>query len=160
MLITKREEVTKQGFCKMLWRKLRPRRSLLLEFIHWSGWGGWGWVLIWVWLGGGGGGRLLTFSAFAMGANSRLGAYSNKYGSLFQVPGSVGSAKLKNRKQITRSYFRVSFTYTSPLWSESLGQVTRSSNPTGWSDYFYTSLSKLTLQKSNKLFNVAHWKSN
>ena len=26
------------------------------------------------------GGRLLTFSAFRMGANSRLGAYSNKYG--------------------------------------------------------------------------------
>ena len=25
-------------------------------------------------------GRLLTFSAFKMGANSRLGAYSNKYG--------------------------------------------------------------------------------
>ena len=38
---------------------------------------GWGWVLIWVWLGGGGGGRLfeagrlLTFSAFRMGAYSR-----------------------------------------------------------------------------------------
>ena len=28
----------------------------------------------------GGGGRLLTFSAFRMGANSRLGGYSNKYG--------------------------------------------------------------------------------
>ena len=27
-------------------------------------------------------GRLLTFSAFRMGANSRLGAYSNKYGIL------------------------------------------------------------------------------
>ena len=26
------------------------------------------------------GGRLLTFSAFRMGANLRLGAYSNKYG--------------------------------------------------------------------------------
>ena len=25
-------------------------------------------------------GRLLTFSAFRVGANSRLGAYSNKYG--------------------------------------------------------------------------------
>ena len=40
-------------------------------------WVGWGWVLIWVWLGGGGGGRLfeagrlLTFSAFRMGAYSR-----------------------------------------------------------------------------------------
>ena len=30
----------------------------------------------------GGGGRLLTFSAFRMGAYSRLGAYSNKYGNL------------------------------------------------------------------------------
>ena len=28
-------------------------------------------------------GCLLTFSAFRMGANSRLGAYSNKYGNLF-----------------------------------------------------------------------------
>ena len=27
-------------------------------------------------------GRLLTFSAFRMGANERLGAYSNKYGTL------------------------------------------------------------------------------
>ena len=40
MLITKPEEVTKQGFCKILWRKLSPRGSLLLEFIHSSGWGG------------------------------------------------------------------------------------------------------------------------
>ena len=40
MLITKREEVTKQGFCKILCRKLRPRESLLLKFIHSSGWGG------------------------------------------------------------------------------------------------------------------------
>ena len=40
MLITKREEVTNQGFCKLRWRKLRPRGSLLLEFIHSSQWGG------------------------------------------------------------------------------------------------------------------------
>ena len=32
---------------------------------------------------GSGGGRLLTFSAFRMGAISRLGAFSNKYGSPF-----------------------------------------------------------------------------
>ena len=75
MLITKREEVTKQGFCKMLW-------SLLLEFIRSSWiyslkWVGWGWALIWVRLGGGGGrrlfeaGRLLAFSAVRMGAYSR-----------------------------------------------------------------------------------------
>ena len=42
MLIPKREEVTKQDFCKILLRKLRPLRSLLLEFIHSSGWGGGG----------------------------------------------------------------------------------------------------------------------
>ena len=84
MLIRKREEVTKQGFCKILWRKLGHRGSLLLEFIRSLGLlnlftqvGGVGWALIWVWLGGGGGGRLfeagrlLTFSAFRMGACSR-----------------------------------------------------------------------------------------
>ena len=74
MLITKREEVTKQGFCKILWRKLRPRRSLLLEFIHASGWGG--------------GERLLEFDwdeegvgAYSrLGVYSRVGAYSTNYG--------------------------------------------------------------------------------
>ena len=40
MLITKREKVTKQGFCKTLSWKLCPRESLLLKFIHSSGWGG------------------------------------------------------------------------------------------------------------------------
>ena len=40
MLITKRGEVKKQGFCKILWRKLRTRESLLLEIIHSSVWGG------------------------------------------------------------------------------------------------------------------------
>ena len=40
MPITKREQVTKQGFCKLLWRKFRPRVSLLLEFIHSGWWGG------------------------------------------------------------------------------------------------------------------------
>ena len=34
------KEVTKQGFCKILWRKLCPRGSLLLEFIRSSGWCG------------------------------------------------------------------------------------------------------------------------
>ena len=63
MLITKREEVIKQGFCKMLWRKLRPRGSPSLEFIHSSGWGG--------------GERLLEFEweEEGVGAYSRLGAY-------------------------------------------------------------------------------------
>ena len=60
MLITKREEVTKQD---LLWRKLRPRGSLLLEFIHSSGWGG--------------GERLFEFDweEEGVGAYSRLGAY-------------------------------------------------------------------------------------
>ena len=40
MLIIKREEVTKQGFCKILSRKLRAQGSPLLEFIHSSGWNG------------------------------------------------------------------------------------------------------------------------
>ena len=60
---TKREEVTKQDFCKILWRKLRPRESLLLEFIYSSGWGG--------------GERLFEFDweEEGVGAYSRLGAY-------------------------------------------------------------------------------------
>ena len=63
MLITKREEVTKQGFCKILWRKLRPRGSLLLEFIYSSGCGE--------------GECLFDFDweEEGVGAYSRLGAY-------------------------------------------------------------------------------------
>ena len=63
MLMTKREEVTKQGFCKILLRKRRPLGSLLLEFIHSSGWGG--------------GERLFEFDweGEGVGAYSRLGAY-------------------------------------------------------------------------------------
>ena len=63
MLITKREEVTKQGFCKILWRKLCSRESLLLKFIHSSGWGE--------------GERLFEFDweEEGVGAYSRLGAY-------------------------------------------------------------------------------------
>ena len=69
MLITKREEVTKQGFCKILWRKLRLREGLLLSlirlllefFLEGVGWGGRLFEA----------GRLLTFSAFSMGAYSR-----------------------------------------------------------------------------------------
>ena len=71
MLITRGEEVTKQGFCKILWRKLGPSSGKSLLRIYSLKWVGWGWALIWVWLGGGGGGRLLTFSAFRMGAYSR-----------------------------------------------------------------------------------------
>ena len=63
MLITKREEVTKKGFCIILWRKLRPPGSLLLEFIHSIGWGG--------------GERLFEFDweEEGVGAYLRLGAY-------------------------------------------------------------------------------------
>ena len=82
MVITKREDVTKQGFCKTLWRKLRLRASLLLVFIpFWGVVGVRGWAPISVWVGVGGGwgrggrlfeaGRLLTFSSYRMGAYSR-----------------------------------------------------------------------------------------
>ena len=59
MLITKRAEVIKQGFYKILWRKLR----LLLEFINSSEWGK--------------GERLFEFDweEEGVGAYSRLGAY-------------------------------------------------------------------------------------
>ena len=62
MVITKSGDVTKQGFRKMLWRKLRLREGLfityylLFEFV-WEG-VGWGWSLI-------------KFAAFRMGAYSR-----------------------------------------------------------------------------------------
>ena len=85
MVITKREDVTKQGFCKILWRKLLLWGSLLLELIQFRGDGGevggvgvgalsslsgigrevgWGGPLFEA-------GRLLNFSAFRMGAYSR-----------------------------------------------------------------------------------------
>ena len=76
MLITKREEVTKQGCCKIILKKTPSSGKSLIK-IYSLKWVGWGWTLIWVWLGGGGGGRLLeagrllTFSAFRMGAYSR-----------------------------------------------------------------------------------------
>ena len=65
MVLTKSEDVAKQSFCKILRRKLRLREGLLLS-------------LIGVFVGESevGGrffeaGRLLTFSAFSMGAYSR-----------------------------------------------------------------------------------------
>ena len=99
MQITKREEVTKQGFCKILWRKLHPRESLLLDYYLFTQVGGVGVSAyrIWVRLGEGGGGclfeagHLLTFSAFRMGVNSRLGAYSNKYGTKIVLHGNSTS---------------------------------------------------------------------
>ena len=72
MLITKNEEITTQGFCKILWRELRPRGSLLLELIHLSGWGGGERLFEFDWEEEGvETGRLLTLSAFRMGAYSR-----------------------------------------------------------------------------------------
>ena len=58
MVITKSGDVTKEGFCKMIWRKPCLREGLLLS-------------VIWVCVGG---------SGVGLGAYSRLGAYSNKYG--------------------------------------------------------------------------------
>ena len=57
-------------------RKLCPRGSLLLEFIHSSGWGGGEHLFEFDWEEEGMGtffkaGRLLTFSAFRMGAYLR-----------------------------------------------------------------------------------------
>ena len=54
----------------------RPRESLLLEFIHSSWWGGGKRLFEFAWEVGWGGrlleaGRLLTFSAFSVGAYSR-----------------------------------------------------------------------------------------
>ena len=82
MLTTKHEEVTKQGFCKIHWRKLCTWGSLLLVLggihCHSSGLGGGGRLFEFELRGGEGrGGRLfeawrsLTFSAFSMGAHSR-----------------------------------------------------------------------------------------
>ena len=72
MPVTKREEVTKQGFCKILGRTLRLQGSLLLVLIQFqfhliiAQVGGVGVGANWVWLGGGGGGVF---------AYSRVGAY-------------------------------------------------------------------------------------
>ena len=63
MLITKFEEVTKQGFCKILRRKLSPQGSLLLAFIHSSGWGGVECLFEFDW------------EEEGVGASSRLGTY-------------------------------------------------------------------------------------
>ena len=65
MVITKLEDVTKQGFCKILRGKLRLRGSHLLVLIQFQfhTWGG-GWCLFEA-------ERLLTFSAFRMGAHTR-----------------------------------------------------------------------------------------
>ena len=76
MLITKSEDVTTQGFCTMPRRKLRLREGLLLSLIEvFVGGSRVGWALIRGW-------ALINFSAFRMGASSRLGANANKHGIL------------------------------------------------------------------------------
>ena len=83
MVITKREDVTRQGFCKILWRKLRLRGSLLLIVLQFLGGGRRKGIGAYLSLSGSGreagwgGGclfnavRLDNFSAFRMGAYSR-----------------------------------------------------------------------------------------
>ena len=70
MLITKSEDVTKQGFCTILPEENsvlgRVSYYILLEFL----WEGVGW----------GGSLFEAGRLFEVSANSRLGAYSNKYG--------------------------------------------------------------------------------
>ena len=73
MVITKRDYATKQGFCKILWRKLRLRGSLLLVLIQFFGeWKGkWGGVVV---------GAYWVFEFEWEGGGFEVGAYSNKYG--------------------------------------------------------------------------------
>ena len=63
MPVTKREEVTKQGFCKILRSTLRLRGSLLLVLFqfhyHSSGWGGGGRLFEFDWQGEGVGRALI-----------------------------------------------------------------------------------------------------
>ena len=66
MVTTKREDVTKQGSCKMLSRKLHLRESLLLVLVLIQFLGGGVGVVAYLSLSGRGGG---------VGAYSRLGAY-------------------------------------------------------------------------------------
>ena len=119
-LITKREEVTKQGFCKIFWRKPRlwGRVSYLIVLVqfqfkshcHWSGWGWSGGLFEFDWEGVGL--RLalilklfllLGWRLFEVDANSRLGAYSNKYGIKYRaaistIEGHFSQVKLKLHK--------------------------------------------------------------
>ena len=98
MVIIKREDVTKQGFCLILWRKLRLPEVFISTYFcfFWVGGTrkrvgaylsfslrgrevGWRWALIRGW-------ALIKFFCpqdgrlFEVDANSRLGAYSNKNG--------------------------------------------------------------------------------
>ena len=67
MPVTKRKEVTKQGFCKLLGRTLRLWGSLLLVLIqfqfhyHSSSWGGSGRLIEFDWEGEGVGWALVNF---------------------------------------------------------------------------------------------------
>ena len=92
MVITKCKDVTKQGFCK--YSPFSEKSPISTYSLFWGGGGGGrgrrvgGWLaLIWVWVGGRGGGM-------EVGANSKLVAYSNKYG--------IGS--LWKKSDISRRY--------------------------------------------------------
>ena len=73
MVITKREHATKQGFCKIVWRNLRLRESLLLVLIQFfGGWKGkWGGVVV---------GAYWVFEFEWESGGFEVDAYSNKYG--------------------------------------------------------------------------------
>ena len=90
MLTTDREEITKQGFCKILSGSLL---LVLTQFqfqshCHSSGWGG--------------GGRLFEFDwekeEVGVGTYSRLGANSNKYGKREAPPERVPSSGFRYMK--------------------------------------------------------------
>ena len=69
MVITKHEDITKQGFCKTLWKKLRLQGSLFLVIIQFFGEGVGGEM------GWGGSGRLFKSDLEWEGGGLGVGAY-------------------------------------------------------------------------------------
>ena len=77
--INANKKTRRSNKARFLWNTLKKSLSSGISYIRIYSikWVGWGWALTWVWLGGGGGGRLfeagrlLTFTAFRMGAYSR-----------------------------------------------------------------------------------------
>ena len=88
MVLTKHEHVIKQGFCKMLCRKLCLQGSLLLvlfNFWRWEGQRGWGggdhlFELEWKWEGE----ALINVFCLQDGRLFEVVTNSNKYGSQMQ----------------------------------------------------------------------------